>query len=176
MAVKPSDGAGYAVEDDTFRDEEVQLVHVEPSVSGAMQPAERGGQTIRYGGSILVEPRGQSVEATATTMLVPATVQSRWMIYSIPLLLTNFPKGMNPAKSVTTARNTRGRVMLLRGLVRGVFMRAFFTPEDVVIEAEHVECRQGCDEAHHDTKYRAEHERGGQYFVFTEEPGERGNT
>ena len=60
MAVKPSDGAGYTVEDDTFRDEEVQLVHVEPPVSGAMQPAERGGQTIRYRIGAFVEPRGKS--------------------------------------------------------------------------------------------------------------------
>ena len=57
-----------------------------------------------------------------------------------------------------------------------MFVRAFFTPEDVVIEAEHVECRQGRDEAHHDTKYRAEHERGSQDFVLAEEPGEGGNT
>ena len=57
-----------------------------------------------------------------------------------------------------------------------MFVRAFFTPEDVVIEAEHVECRQGRDEAHHYTEYRAEHERGSQDFVLAEEPGEGGNT
>ena len=73
----------------------------------------------------------RAMEITATTMLVPATVQSRWMMYSIPLLLINFPKGMNPAKSVTTARNTRGRVMLF-GASCGAYSCALSLPQKML--------------------------------------------
>ena len=93
-----------------------------------------------------------------------------------PVATDKFPERNEPGEKCYHGKEYEGKSHALRGLVRGVFMRAFFTPEDVVIEAEHVECRQGRDEAHHDTEYRAEHERGGQYFVFTEEPGERGDT
>ena len=59
-----------------------------------------------------------AMETTATAILVPATLQSRWMLYASPLELMKCPKGMKPATIVTTARSIRGRV-IARGLSWG---------------------------------------------------------
>ena len=50
------------------------------------------------------------------------------------------------------------------------------TPEDVIIEAEHIECRQTCDKAHDPTHDRSKAERSRQNFIFTEESREGRNT
>ena len=87
-----------------------------------------------------------------------------------PVATDKLPERDEPGEECYHGKEHEGQGHALRGLVRGVFVRAFFTPEDVVIEAEHIECRQGRDEAHHDTEYRAEHERGGQISSLLKNP------
>lgn len=176
MAVEPGDGTGYVVEDDAFRDEEVQFVHVEPSVGGTVQAAERGGQAIRYGVRSFVEPGGEGDgcrgDDDAGGGYRPVEVDG----VREAVAADEFTEGYEPGDECYRGEEDEGQGHALRGLVRGVFVGAFFAPEYVVVEAEHVECRQGRDEAHHDAEHGAEHEGGREYFVFTEEPGEGGYT
>ncbi len=50
------------------------------------------------------------------------------------------------------------------------------TPEDAVIQTEHIECGHSGNHCHNPTHDGAEPEAGRQYLVLGEEPGERRNT
>ena len=141
-----------------------------------MQSAERASQTIGDRVCILVEPRGDSDRDhghdDAGNCNRPIQVDDVFH----PVAADEFPERYKPGEKCHHGKKYQGERHRLRGFVRRVFVFAFLSPEDVVVQAEHVERGQGSDEAHHDTKYRTEHERGSEDFVLTEEPGERGNT
>ena len=57
-------------------------------------------------------------------------------------------------------------VLLVQSLV-------LLTPEYAVVEPEHIECGETCDECHQDSHCRAEPEAGGKYLVLGEESAQR---
>ena len=86
MPVEPRYRGRYAGENDSVGNELVYFVYVEPVVSRLVQ--------------------------SATQRLTIATVVFMCIVYACPSLLTKCPKGIHPAKRVTTARKTNGTVIV----------------------------------------------------------------
>ena len=152
MAVKPRNGRRNAGENHAVRDELVHLVDIEPMVGRTVQGAETRGQPVGHGLPVAgVHPRrqrdGRSGDAEAHGGNAPGDMDDIGGAVARHELPEGYESGDAGHRRQKHQRQGHRQRSLMRP-VRGMQLPVLASPEDIVVQAEHVERRQSGDGGH----------------------------
>ena len=180
MPVEPRYRCGNTCEDDPVGHELVNLVNVEPVVCRPVKAAEPRCKSV---GNLPVlpeiHPGGNSDTCNRNTEADRSHAPVDMDMVGLSVAAHKLPERYPTCKQRHYGEEYQRYRHGLRSLVRGMLCMEFpvlLAPEYIIVETEHIESRQSCNECHHRTHHRTETETCRQDLVLGEESAQRPDT